>query len=228
MNDWLRPLTWFENANGTLPAIQGGPFPDDALALCTSGYGPRTPLTLPDGSQTGAYHYGTDWWAAEWETNPPAVLSLVDGICEFAEADNYAVGNWVRVRDLGGRFAVDYYHLRDAPTVKIGDSIWMGQPLGVVGATGWSTGVHLHLQIIDGLSAVDPLPFLRDAPRIGVAAVEVDVASVEKKVNTEAVGLIYDLLRSAAAVAGQVDGQYIGVLPGAPAGYRDVVTRVKE
>ncbi len=228
MNDWLRPLNWFENANGNLPAIQGGPFPDDTLAICTSGYGPRTPITLPDGSQTGSFHSGTDWWAAEWDTNPPPLLSLVDGICEFAEENAYAVGNWCRIRDLSGRYAVDYYHMRDVPLVNVGDSVWMGRQVGTVGSTGYSTGNHLHLQIIDNASPADPIPYLRDAPRIPVKQEVNEVVEVEKKVNIEAVGLVYDLLRAASAVAGQVDGQFIGTLPGAPAGYRDVITRVKE
>ena len=52
-------------------------------------------------------------------------------------------------------------------------------------------------------------------------------ADVQKKVNQEAFDLIVAVSSSASVVAAQVDGQYVGILPGAPAGYRDVVVRLR-
>lgn len=44
--------------------------------------------------------------------------------------------------------------------VSVGDSVEVGQQLGVVGSTGQSTGAHLHFEvIIDGIQ-IDPLPWL--------------------------------------------------------------------
>ena len=41
-----------------------------------------------------------------------------------------------------------------------------GQPIGVVGTSGHSTGPHLHLEVHQGhpateATAIDPIPFLR-------------------------------------------------------------------
>ena len=45
-------------------------------------------------------------------------------------------------------------------TVHCGESVTRGQLIGLVGATGWANGPHLHFEIrkLDG--PIDPLPFL--------------------------------------------------------------------
>lgn len=202
------------------PTVQGGPFPNDVVASVTSLYGPRDPLNTPAG-MTGSFHYGIDLWA--WP--PPPLVALSDGVVEYAQAEHPEVGNWVRVRN--GEWSWDYYHMADAPLVRTGDVVTAGDPIGTVGSTGLSTAPHLHLGMTLNGANIDPLPVLRDAPPLE-SREEADVAEVEKKNNVEAVALALDLLRSVSAVAGQVDGQFIGILPGAPAGFKDVITRVKE
>lgn len=204
-----------------LPAVRGGPFPDDVLASVTSPYGPREPFDTPSG-RTGAFHYGIDLWA--WP--PPPLVALSDGVVEVSQAWNAEVGNWVRVRN--GEWSWDYYHMEEPPTVAVGDAVQAGDVLGRVGSTGLSSAPHLHLGMMLNGENIDPLPVLRGAQPVDGQTEEADVAEVVKKTNVEAVGLLYDVLRAASAVAGQADGQFIGVLPGAPEGYRDVVVRVKE
>jgi len=55
-------------------------------------------------------------------------------------------GNSVQFEDAAGYFH-RYAHMRDKPTVNVGDTITPGQLLGVIGTTGMSTGEHLHYQI---------------------------------------------------------------------------------
>lgn len=44
--------------------------------------------------------------------------------------------------------------------VAVGDSVEVGQQLGVVGSTGQSTGPHLHFEVIIDDIQIDPLPWL--------------------------------------------------------------------
>lgn len=201
------------------PTVRGGPFPDDVLASVTSLYGPRTPFWTPSG-MTGDFHYGIDLWAYP----SPTLLAFSGGVVEYAGWDD-SVGNWIRVRS--GEWSWDYYHMASAPVHKPGDTVVAGEYIGVVGTTGLSTAPHLHLGMTLNGENIDPLAVLRDAQPVE-AAQEADVAEVEKKTNVEALTLVLDLLRAASSVAGQADGQWVGVLPGAPDGYKDIVVRVKE
>jgi murein DD-endopeptidase MepM/ murein hydrolase activator NlpD len=201
-----------------LPTVQGGPFPPDVVASVTSPYGPREPFQTPAGWTSG-FHDGIDLWA--WPT--PPLVALMDGVVEYA-GSHREVGNWVRVRS--GEWSWDYYHMQDAPTHRAGDEVKRGDAIGTVGSTGLSTAPHLHLLMTLNGESIDPLVYLRSVES-AVESVEAEVSEVERKSNVQALELVLDLLRSASAVAGQVDGQWIGVLPGAPEGYRDVVTRVR-
>ncbi|WP_117211140.1 M23 family metallopeptidase [Allorhizocola rhizosphaerae] len=66
-----------------------------------------------------------------------------------------------------GNVMTRYCHLDTAPLVRVGDQVLAGQPIGVVGSTGHSSGPHLHIEVhlnADRDStgqAVDPVSFLR-------------------------------------------------------------------
>ena len=54
-----------------------------------------------------------------------------------------------------------YAHMiAGSPTVAVGDTVTVGQTLGLVGSTGASTGAHLHLGISLGGAFVDPYAWL--------------------------------------------------------------------
>lgn len=56
-----------------------------------------------------------------------------------------------------------YGHLDDAalrPTVRVGDTLEAGQPIGSVGLTGLTTGPHLHFSLRKGMDHVDPRAYL--------------------------------------------------------------------
>lgn len=62
----------------------------------------------------------------------------------------------------GGLFTL-YAHLDDArqpPGVKVGDAVKAGDPIGVVGLTGITTGAHLHFVIRRGDEPIDPSSLL--------------------------------------------------------------------
>ncbi|HEY4821916.1 MAG TPA: M23 family metallopeptidase, partial [Xanthobacteraceae bacterium] len=78
---------------------------------------------------------------------------------------NGGYGRLVEV-DHGNGLATRYGHLSEID-VTIGQTIKIGQIVGRLGATGRSTGPHLHYETrVDG-EAVDPQKFLRAGIRMG-------------------------------------------------------------
>ncbi len=71
---------------------------------------------------------------------------------------SYGYGTYIIV-DHGGGITTLYAHL-SAIDVKVGDIVVMGEQIGRVGNTGWSTGAHLHFEVrIDG-EAVNPISYV--------------------------------------------------------------------
>jgi Peptidase family M23/Abnormal spindle-like microcephaly-assoc'd, ASPM-SPD-2-Hydin len=57
---------------------------------------------------------------------------------------------WNIILSHGGSFNTRYTHLREKPTLAVGDPVQQGQVVGCMGSTGLSTGSHLHFQIYNG------------------------------------------------------------------------------
>jgi murein DD-endopeptidase MepM/ murein hydrolase activator NlpD len=81
-------------------------------------------------------------------------------------------GNYLVIQDpLTGQSYV-YDHLRDPASVRRGQHVQTGDPLGVVGETGDATACHLHFEIwtspgwYQGGAPIDPLPTLRAWDRL--------------------------------------------------------------
>ena len=75
------------------------------------------------------------------------------------------LGNYL-ILDLGGGNYGLYAHLQPGTLrVKAGDRVKRGQTLGLVGNSGSSTEPHLHFQVMNGTSLLDPegVPYLIDS-----------------------------------------------------------------
>ena len=73
-------------------------------------------------------------------------------------------GWYVDIAHAGG-VITRYCHMGRPPAVTVGAAIVAGQPLGVVGSTGHSSGPHLHFEVhtnadSSAAGAVNPLPFM--------------------------------------------------------------------
>lgn len=97
------------------------------------------------------------------------VLETHDGEYDRCRADAATMGvvcgdygyvtpaNYVKLRHADG-VETWYWHLaRDSVTVAVGDRVSCGEPLGLVGSSGYSTAPHLHFEVVgaDGV-AIDP------------------------------------------------------------------------
>lgn len=123
----------------------------------TSPYGPRTAPSTSQGTGS-SNHRGTDYAAP---TGTP-VRAIGDGRVTVS-AMYPGAGNTINVNH-GGGIVSRYLHLSHRG-VKVGDAVKAGQVIGKAGATGNVTGAHLHLEVLDDGTPVNPVPFL--AARVG-------------------------------------------------------------
>ena len=108
-------------------------------------------------------HLGTDFAAT---TGTPA-RTVGDGVVEFSGVQN-GYGNVVFVKHRNGNETV-YAHLSKL-MVQRGQSVSQGQTIGLVGATGWATGPHLHFEFRVNGTQQDPMIIARQSETIPVAA----------------------------------------------------------
>ena len=106
---------------------------------------------------------GTDFAAT---TGTPA-RTVGDGVVEFAGVQN-GYGNVVFVKHRNNSETV-YAHLSKL-LVQRGQNVSQGQTIGLVGATGWATGPHLHFEVRVGGVQRDPMSIARQSESIPVAA----------------------------------------------------------
>jgi murein DD-endopeptidase MepM/ murein hydrolase activator NlpD len=114
----------------------------------TSGYGKRWHPIL----KKIQFHTGIDFEMPEGEV----VMAAANGVVVESIFHSQR-GNYVVVKH-GDRYTTSYSHLRNA-VVKAGDKIEKGQTLGYVGSTGWSTGAHLHYEVLKNGHTVDPIGY---------------------------------------------------------------------
>ena len=81
-----------------------------------------------------------------------------DGVVILVGSGPYGYGNYVVLQHTGGLTTL-YGHL-NRPLVKVGDQVSQGQPIGLEGSTGNSTGPHLHFELRIDNKPVDPTPYL--------------------------------------------------------------------
>ncbi|WAC61763.1 M23 family metallopeptidase [Pseudoxanthomonas sp. SL93] len=124
-----------------------------ANSYITSGFGGRAD---PFGGG-GQYHKGIDFKASVGDP----VLSVADGVVSFAGVKG-GYGNVVDV-DHGNGYVTRYAH-NSRLVVKAGDLVRVGQEVAKAGSTGRSTGAHVHFEVWENGSVVNPRKFLGDGP----------------------------------------------------------------
>jgi murein DD-endopeptidase MepM/ murein hydrolase activator NlpD len=124
-----------------IPNTMVWPVPESEI---TSGFGPR---------DLDGYHYGLDF-GGPYDFPIPAVVS---GSVIFA---GWNYGLEIRIQGDDGLVYL-YGHLNRIDVV-VGQTVSMGQQIGLMGSTGFSTGPHLHLEVWENGIPIDPYPLLKD------------------------------------------------------------------
>ncbi|MFT3876142.1 MAG: peptidoglycan DD-metalloendopeptidase family protein [Propioniciclava sp.] len=102
-------------------------------------------------------HNGTDFGAA---CGTP-LYAAQSGTVASARVQG-GFGNYVVVDHgvIGGRSLMTGYAHMSSMAVKAGQKVSMGEYLGTVGTTGLSTGCHLHLQVYENGTPVNPMNYI--------------------------------------------------------------------
>ena len=136
------------------PRALGFVWPVRSLVDLTSAFGWRID---PVGGRH-QFHHGIDVRCAQGEL----VRAVTDGTVASSGAGDRVYGSTVTL-EHDYRVRSFYAHLSSVG-VSEGDHVRAGRVVGRCGATGRATGPHLHLEILFGEVALDPLAFLVPTP----------------------------------------------------------------
>lgn len=95
-------------------------------------------------------HYGVDIGGKKG--NP--IYTIDNGVVVYAGWSDWGYGNVIAI-DHGNGLQSLYAHL-DSLNVSCGDFVYQGDTIGFMGSTGKSSGPHLHFEIRDGLTRLNP------------------------------------------------------------------------
>lgn len=97
------------------------------------------------GPNWARFHTGTDFAPYGDTPSNPALFSVCEGVVENVLYDG-TLGNQIVIRDNATGNYWRYCHMQSSSPLSIGDNVNTGSQVGVMGATGNVTGIHLHLE----------------------------------------------------------------------------------
>ena len=157
---WTQMQLWSQsNPLGQIPVSAGHSTKyrfiwPEPQAQMSQAFGPSPfPFEPPYGGYAH-FHTGVDLV----EPFGSAVYAADDGIVALVGSTTSGYGTYVVIAHSGGLDTL-YGHL-SAALVKVGQSVTQGQPVGLEGSTGNSTGAHLHFELRISQKPVDPAPYL--------------------------------------------------------------------
>lgn len=119
----------------------------------TSSYGMR----LHPIKRKWLFHSGVDFGAYK-----DTVKAVIDGVVH-SSGYNSGLGNYVKIET--GNYVLTYAHLSQYFLLEKA-KVSAGEPLGITGSTGLSTGEHLHFSVHLNGNSIDPIGFLKSLIQI--------------------------------------------------------------
>jgi murein DD-endopeptidase MepM/ murein hydrolase activator NlpD len=157
---WTQVQLWIQsNPVGQIPTSPGHSTKyrfiwPEPQAQISQGFGPSTYWFEPAYGAYPHFHTGVDLVEPRGST----IFAADDGVVASVGSSSQGYGNYVVIAHSGGLETL-YGHL-SAAMVKVGDKVIQGQPIGLEGSTGNSTGPHLHFELRINQKPVDPTPYL--------------------------------------------------------------------
>ncbi|MEL3974516.1 M23 family metallopeptidase [Rossellomorea oryzaecorticis] len=111
-------------------------------------------ISSKQGPRWGKTHKGIDIARPDDKT----IKSVDNGVVVSAGWDDGGYGNKVVIDHQNG-YKTIYAHL-DSISVSAGQTVGRGEKIGIMGTTGQSTGVHLHIEVYKNGSLINPLDVL--------------------------------------------------------------------
>ena len=136
------------DSRNNIPSIQ--PVINHQLTLLTAGYG----MLMHPFYRTLQSHQGVDYSIPEGES----VFATADGVVKEVLGKTSTSGITV-VIDHGNGLKTRYAHA-SALYVAKGTTVSQGEMIAGVGSTGYSTGNHLHFEVIVNGTRVNPAPYI--------------------------------------------------------------------
>jgi len=157
---WTQVQLWSQSNNvGTIATSAGHStryrfiWPEPQARI-SQPFGPSTFWFEPPYGGYPHFHTGID--LVEPFGSP--VYAADDGVVALVGSSSSGYGNYVVIAHSGGLDTL-YGHL-STTVVKVGQTVAQGQPIGLEGSTGNSTGAHLHFELRINQKPVDPTPYL--------------------------------------------------------------------
>lgn len=97
------------------------------------------------GPNWSRYHTGTDFAPTGSTPTNPILFSVCSGTVVNKLFDN-TLGNQIIIKDSTTQNYWRYCHMQFASTLNVGDTVTTNTQVGIMGATGNVTGIHLHLE----------------------------------------------------------------------------------
>jgi LysM repeat protein len=119
-------------------------------------------ISSPFGNRTDPFTGAVDFHRGLDIAGSGAISAAQSGTVEVA-AYHYSYGNYVVINHgtiNGVTVKTLYAHMQSGLLVKPGQTVSKGQQIGVMGTTGNSTGVHLHFEVQENGSVVNPLNYI--------------------------------------------------------------------
>lgn len=104
-------------------------------------------------------HYGVDFLPG---VGAP-IFAIADGVVTQHDEDDNGFGNSVVITHvIDGKVTSTYAHMQAGSSpLQVGQSVVVGEFVGLVGSTGAATGPHLHLEVaVEGVK-IDPFTWLK-------------------------------------------------------------------